>query len=62
VASNDVGASSDNVTAAAVSGTSDTVWCVQLTYTGGTETTIGYSAANGMGQPGSTCAAGVLQP
>jgi prepilin-type N-terminal cleavage/methylation domain-containing protein len=62
-ASNDVGAASDNVTAAAVSGTSDTAWCVQLTYSGGTETTIGYSAQTGMGQPGSTCnAAGALVP
>ena len=61
-ANGDIGARSANVTAVGVTGTSDTVWCVQLTYTGGTATTIGYSAAVGMGQPGSTCAAGVLTP
>jgi len=59
----DVGASSDNVTTAAITGTSDSVWCVQLTYTSGTETTVGYSALAGMGDVGSTCsAAGVLVP
>ena len=62
VDSADVGATSDNVTAAVISGTGDTVWCVQLTYTGGTETTVGYSAVAGMGPVGSTCAAGVLTP
>jgi hypothetical protein len=56
----DVGAASDNVTAATINGTSDSVWCVQLTYGSGTAATIGYSARAGMGDPGSTCTAGVL--
>ena len=56
----DVGAKSNNVTAVAVNGTSDVIWCVQATYTGGTKTTIGYSGASGLGAPGTTCVAGVL--
>ena len=59
----DVGAASKNVTAAASSGTTDVIWCVQVTYTGGTKTTIGYSGDAGLGKPGSSCsAAGVLVP
>jgi type IV pilus assembly protein PilA len=58
----DIGKSSQNVTGVAVTGTSDSVWCAQVTYTGGTKTTIGYSANAGLGGPGSTCAAGVLTP
>jgi len=63
VDSNDVGAVSDNVTGVAVNAAAvdiDTHWCVQVTYTGGTATTIGYSAQDGLGAAGSTCAAGVL--
>ena len=63
VGGEDVGATSDNVTAATSQGTADTAWCVQVTYTGGTDTTIAYSGAVGLGDPGSTCnAAGVLVP
>jgi type IV pilus assembly protein PilA len=51
----DRGPASDNVTAAASSGTSDTDWCVQVTYTGGSETTVTYSADQGLGALGSTC-------
>lgn len=57
----DVGARSDNVTAVAFNVAAadiDTHWCVQVTYTGGTETTVAYSAQAGLGDPGSTCAAG----
>ena len=60
VAADDVGARSGNVTAVAANGTSDTVWCVQVTYTGGTATTMGFSGSAGLGAPGTTCVAGVL--
>ena len=59
-ANGDIGLASANVSAAVANGTSDQIWCVQVTYTGGTATTIGYSAASGMGAPGTTCVAGVL--
>ncbi len=66
VATVDVGAASSNVTAAVINGPAaapyDTAWCVQVTYTGGTQTTMGYSAQAGLGKAGSTCAAGVLVP
>lgn len=51
----DRGPASDNVTAASSTGTSDTDWCVQVTYTGGSETTVTYTAANGLGDLGDTC-------
>jgi len=56
----DVGAASKNVTAVAKNGASDILWCVQVTYSGGTKGTIGYSGASGLGAPGTTCVAGVL--
>jgi len=57
----DIGTKSNNVSAAVQSGTSDIIWCVQVTYSGGTKTTIGYSGDAGLGKPGSSCsAAGVL--
>lgn len=57
----DVGGASDNVTAVAFNVAAadiDTHWCVQVTYTGGTETTVAYSAQAGLGDPGSSCATG----
>lgn len=63
--SEDVGGKSDNVTGVTFNVAAadiDTNWCVQVTYTGGTETTVGYSAQAGLGDPGSTCAAGALVP
>jgi hypothetical protein len=57
-----VGTRSDNVTGMTAQGT-NAAWCVQATYTGGSETTVGYSDAAGLGDLGSTCsAAGVLVP
>ena len=57
----DIGKASGNITAAVAYGTTDAIWCVQVTYTGGTSTTIGYSADKGMGALGSICStAGVL--
>lgn len=56
-----LGAASDNVTGALANGSSDTVWCTQVTYTGGTDTTIAYGAS-GLGPIGSTCVAGVVTP
>jgi type IV pilus assembly protein PilA len=59
----DIGKASANITAvtanAAATG-QDTAWCVYVTYTGGTKTTVAYSAQNGLGALGSTCAAGVM--
>jgi prepilin-type N-terminal cleavage/methylation domain-containing protein len=57
-ASTDIGARSDNVTAVTLgTGATDTTWCVQVSFTGGTTSpnTIAYSAANGLGDLGSTC-------
>jgi type IV pilus assembly protein PilA len=51
----DRGPASDNVTAASGTGTDDTNWCVQVTYTGGSETTVTYSADAGLGDLGDTC-------
>lgn len=55
VDSNDAGAVSDNVTDVTESGTSDTDWCVFVTYTGGSATTVEYSAESGLGELGSNC-------
>ena len=63
IAGEDVGASSDNVTGVTfnVAGADiDTHWCVQVTYTGGTRQTVGYSAQAGLGDPGSICNNGEL--
>ena len=51
----DLGPYSDNVTAVATSGTDDTDWCVQVDYDNGTQGTVTYSAAAGLGDLGSTC-------
>lgn len=59
----DVGGKSDNVTAVTFNTAAadiDTHWCVQVTYSSGTATTVAYSAQAGLGDPGSTCAAGEL--
>jgi type IV pilus assembly protein PilA len=58
----DIGKSSLNITSVAVSGTSETVWCAQVNYTGGTKSSVAYSANAGLGGLASTCAAGVLVP
>lgn len=56
----DLGPSSKNVSGvsqgfAAASGTTPLAWCVQVTYTGGTNTTIAYGSESGLGDLGSTC-------
>jgi len=51
----DIGPASSNITAVATTGNSDTTWCVQVTYTDGTATTVAYKAAAGLGALGSVC-------
>ncbi|CAN5115510.1 type IV pilin-like G/H family protein [soil metagenome] len=51
----DLGNASSNVTGVKTTGNSDTTWCVQVTYTGGTSTTVSYSAATGLGALGTVC-------
>jgi type IV pilus assembly protein PilA len=51
----DIGKASGNVTAVNATGTLDTNWCAQVTYSGGTKGTVSYSAVNGLGALGSTC-------
>lgn len=50
-----LGPSSDNVTAINQSGTTDTDWCVAVTYGQGTNTTVAYKAQSGLAPLGSTC-------
>jgi type IV pilus assembly protein PilA len=59
----DIGKASSNITSATASSAAtspDTAWCVVVAYTGGTKGTVAYSAKDGMGALGSTCAAGVM--
>jgi prepilin-type N-terminal cleavage/methylation domain-containing protein len=59
----DIGKASQNVTAVVANATAtnqDTGWCVQVTYSSGTKTSVAYSAVNGLGALGTTCAAGVM--
>ncbi|MFI2752065.1 type II secretion system protein [Cellulomonas sp. P22] len=56
----DLGPASSNVTGVGTTGTSDTTWCVQLTYEDGTNTSVSYSAGGGLGALGTTCGASVV--
>lgn len=49
---------------AAAAGTDPLRWCVQVTYGGGTETTVAYGSVSGLAPLGSTCVAatGLVTP
>ena len=51
----DLGPASDNITGVTQSGTTDTTWCVQVTYENGTDDTVAYKASVGLDALGSTC-------
>ncbi len=50
-----LGPASNNITAVAQAGTLDSTWCVAVTYSGGTSSTISYKSQSGLGALGSTC-------
>ena len=51
----DIGPASSNITGAGTTGNSDTTWCVAVTYSNGTATSVAYKAASGLGALGSVC-------
>lgn len=58
----DLGPASNGITSvtqgfAAASGTDPIRWCVQVTYAGGSDTTIAFGSVSGLGALGSTCSA-----
>lgn len=56
----DLGPASNNITAVTQgvdNATTGQTWCVGVTYANGTETTVAYGSASGLGGLGSTCAA-----
>ena len=50
-----LGPASNNITAVSQTGTLDSTWCVAVTYSGGTSSTISYKSQSGLGALGSTC-------
>jgi prepilin-type N-terminal cleavage/methylation domain-containing protein len=52
-----LGPSSSGITGVSqgVNGASGSTWCVEVTYSGGTETTVAYGSTSGLGELGSEC-------